>query len=102
MSVRDKILGTNDRPETKVTIPEWDCDVYLRPWTVKEAKEITSKTDIGALVTCLANEDGSLVFKSEDESSLEEKNCHVIRRLINVMLDVNGVDVDAIIKAKNG
>lgn len=108
MSLRDDILGRDDRPVEVVAVPEWGMDVRVRALSgtardayeasclkktgVKGAVEMTF-TDIRArlVVRSIVDETGELVFTDADVVALGGKNAAALNRLFEVAQRLSGL-----------
>jgi len=109
--LRDKIISANDNKVQQVTVPEWDCDLFLRCWTGSERatfqdwfSDAKSKADLygQVLVLSIADEHGKRIFTHGDIEALQAKNGQVLERLTVAALRLNGITSDAVADAKNG
>jgi hypothetical protein len=116
MSLRDKIIGAADCKREAVTVPEWDCTVYVRNLTAQEldgwqcetyamngSDVVVNRRNIRCrlLVRCLVDDTGQRVFADEDADVLGAKSTKVVERLYKVAERLNAVtaqDVEALAK----
>lgn len=106
MQLRDKILSANDRPLKKVHVPEWESDVYVKPLSGQQRSMLVKSVQSGgvlygmALVMCLCDEAGTLLFSKEDVDALNEKCGMVLERLGEIVVKLNGLDGGSVDDAK--
>lgn len=93
---REQILGINDTKIVKVSVPEWDGDVYVRSLKASQRDELvglekkTLFNRLFILATC--DENGvSLGLTAEDIPVLEEKSLSAIVRVFNQAIEINGM-----------
>lgn len=110
MSLRDKILGKLDRPTQMVHVPEWECDVWVRPVSVRTKMKIAAAANsmdferivMLTLLDSLCDESGKALFSESDVEALAERNGAVIDRLARLVAEANHLGADAVEQAKNG
>ena len=111
MSLKDKILKSEDRPVTRwEDVPEWGVKVGFRvvsgvERSLHERRTLSKMRDgdvvdtsglrSSLLVATLVDEDESPIFTSADASALDQKNGGVLDRLFKIAQDVNGFTDEA-------
>lgn len=105
MGLRDQILSSQDRALEILTVPEWNCDVWIRTMTGKErdALEAESVSRRGKnaqanmdnfrarlAVRCVADQEGVRVFTDEDADALGEKSGTALGRIYDAAARLNG------------
>jgi hypothetical protein len=97
---RDSILRAQDVSTKDVEVPEWGGSIRVRTMTVAERNEFARKAASGTdsvnvsawLVSLVAvDEKGAALFKPEDVKALEERNFKAIDRIVDAILQVNGI-----------
>jgi hypothetical protein len=91
MTLREKILGTDDRKRVTVPVPEWNETLYARPMNAKQqiafhaahAARGDNPSSAVLVAFCIEDADGNLVFQPEDIPAIAEKNAGAICRLAN-------------------
>lgn len=100
----DDIRAASDLEITRVEVPEWGGDVFLRRLTldqVLKAQERTRKEKDGGqfglavLCMCLCGEDGKPLFGADDLDVLRGKSARAIERLTREATRINGLDLEA-------
>ena len=116
MGLREQIFSRVDRPPTKVAVPEWGMDVYVRPLSLGEklafeaqagafddlgemdaAKRVMWFAKFVALVVC--DEAKVRAFSESDEEALAHEPATALERLVLAGMRLNIVraeDVDAL------
>lgn len=98
MLTRDAILGAQDLNVTRVEVPEWGGEVYLRALTLAEMQEVEAKqaeakgAAFVALVVAygLCDAEGTRLFTTdEDVTALLTKSARVLRLLTRKCMAVN-------------
>lgn len=108
MALRDQILSANDSPLERLSVPEWGCDVFLKPLSGHARAKLVKLAHGGAslygpaLVASVCDESGKLAFTDDDVPALEERNGLVLERLAAHVVKLNGLSGDAVESAKNG
>ncbi len=111
MTLRDQILAAKDFRIDKVSVPEWNCEVYLRTMSgtqrseyeqsvYKDGKPETRHFFAELLCRCLCDETGNLIFTSSDVAALSDKSAPVLARLAEAAAKINRVDNEAQTEAK--
>lgn len=99
----------NDTKALPVEVPEWQCTVFVKTWTVAERAGFLDQFNggdrgklLGVLVaSCLCDEHGNRLFNADDVQALEDKSAAVLDRLGLLALKHNGIDRTAVDEAKN-
>jgi hypothetical protein len=104
---RNRISGDMN----KITVPEWECDVYFKPsTTLKEQGKLIELSSQGKQVEALVesliikarNADGSKMFAPMDKVVLmNEVDPNVIIRVVSEINGANAEDYDGEEVAKN-
>lgn len=108
MDLREFILKVEDTKElTKLHIPEWDCDIWIKIMTgaERDAWEISCsdkkgntrgnfRARLAAKVIC--DEQGNLLFKDNDVNALSQKSASALGRIFNLATDKNEISEDDI------
>ena len=111
MTLRDQILAAKDFRIDKVSVPEWNCDVFVRTMSgtqrseyeqsvYKDGKPQTKHFFSELLCRCLCDEQGNLIFTSSDVADLSNKSAPVLARLAEAAAKINRVDNEAQTEAK--
>jgi len=110
MSLKTKILSTEDLKIESLLVPEWDTEVQLKQWSgrVRAAFQLwyeankNSLGDLSALVCTMSivDEQGLLVFTKDDVSSLNDKSSTALDRVAIHVFKMNGLNEQAIEAAK--
>jgi hypothetical protein len=112
MNLKEQILKASDCPLKPITVPEWDCTLYIRTMSGAERDtwELTAFKDgkvspehfrAKLLVRCVCDEHGQRVFSDTDAADLSSKSATVLVKLYDVAAKVNGLtksDVDELTK----
>ena len=111
MSLRDKILNTEDLQREPVEIEEWGETVYVREMTGAERDEYESgliaNRDLPMgerikglrallVVMCTVDADGKSVFTPDDIEAVAAKNARALDKIVNVASSINALSSDAI------
>lgn len=98
---REQILGKTklrgELPRTKVTVPEWDGEVYVRTMTALERDRFETlllqgkkRNFRGLLVVHTAvDEEGNPIFKEEDAELLGQGSVLPVERVFDAAVKVN-------------
>jgi hypothetical protein len=97
-SLRDTILGADDREEVTLDIPEWGVKVMLRGMTSGERMRVrkltqaeTPESYADILIMVLRDPDtGTPVFQSADRDALAGKSGAVLERIALELLRISG------------
>ncbi len=107
MLTKEEILATNDRPISKLNVPEWNGEVCLRQLTAEEAqqyrvfslddnwkvdrkKALRNHLVLASLALC--DEDGIRLFTVDE---LTGKSATAIERVAAAARKINGLEVDS-------
>ena len=103
MGLREKVLAAKDSRKEKVTVPEWDCDLFIAGWTGKDrafVQAIEREKDrlfvVKMLSVSLVDEDGARLFTDKDLGELSGKDGKVLERLAVQAIEFNRLGNDAI------
>ncbi len=120
---KEQILAVQDVKPVAVEVPEWGGTVYVRPMSAGERdrwegelldrsemrKESIAKAveDLRAvfLAKCLCDQDGTLLFGSEDLKALSGKSYRAVDRVYEAAQTINGLseaDVEDLEKNSGG
>jgi len=119
VSLRDRILQTNDTAKEIVTIPEWGFDVEVRSMTGAARASVQSRSVVGGIkedgtpavvdlgsitaevvVMCTFDPDtGEQVFTEADRESIMAKNGAAVGKIEEVAFRLSGLTKAAIDKA---
>ncbi len=104
---REQILGASNAP-VELEIPEWGGVVMIRPLTVGsrtrvmaeskgkgDAKE-TETLSLRAFVECVVEPE----FTAEDYGALKQVNAKAMDRVVKMVLELSGIDVEAVADAR--
>lgn len=118
MSLRDRIIESDDRGFEDVDVPEWDCKVRVRGLTGTDRDRYEAHAvqlreggqDIELrlanfrsklLVLCLYDPDtDERIFGDNDAKVLGSKSAKVIERLHEVAYRLSGMDDKAVVRAE--
>ena len=101
MTLKDTILGSDDVLRREVSVPEWDCTIWMHGVSAEEREKWESSLKVvdgtpqvfGArcrfLVKCIHDKEGHRVFSDSDSESLSRKSSIVIDRLWEIANDLN-------------
>ena len=120
MNLKDQILQANDLPREKVSVPEWECDVWIRALTSQErddfeqsmietsgfGKKLEVQTDLSnakakLVCRCMVDDDGERIFTDDEAVALGGKSAVVLNRLYEVASKLSGMskdDMDELVK----
>lgn len=114
MSLRDKILSTNDLSWEDVEVPEWDVTVRVVSPTVRERTRIIGafmgpdgtpdlEAMYPALVIATASdpETGERLFTVDDTEALSGKSGRAVERVAQAALRVAGMSEGAVDEGKD-
>ncbi len=111
MLTREQILNAVDCELTKVEVPEWGGEIYIKSLSgaeseqLKEATENSDLTDAEKMAVTLAisivDENGHPLFTRDDMVELSKKSFRVLVRLIDKFNEVNGFTQSVEDTAKN-
>lgn len=103
---RDAILGADDRPSRRVSVPEWGGHVYVQALTAIERERLGQASEscewgVAPLVAahCLVDAEGLRIFSDEDAADLSQKSGVVLDRILRVFNSLNGLEEDGIAAA---
>lgn len=96
---REAILGSQDIVTQDVAVPEWGGSIRVRTMTVAERNDFArrasseDKVSVAAwLISVLAvDQAGVTLFKPEDVQELERRNFRAVDRVVQAILEVNGI-----------
>lgn len=103
MGLRDQILTADDLPRERIAVPEWGCDLWVRPLTLAERDQYLSyyaetsekrePVHLSAMLVRLAvvDELGERVFTEADFGAITQKSATVVDRLALRIQDVSGL-----------
>lgn len=115
--LRDIIFKADDTGLVKRDVKEWGVTLYLKKWSGSDRIKYTERatkidtdnaiSNVDALIKIQAyaiiisacEEDGSMVFKDEDEERLVGKNSKVLEELNSDILRLNGLSEKAFSEA---
>ncbi len=99
MDLRSQILEADDLPLEEVTVPAWDCTVYVRPMSGDEAVRYYQalRGDVVdpavarnlLLAICLCDSHGERIFSDADAPYIGRRNAAVLGQLHDVAVRVN-------------
>lgn len=112
---RDQILGADDRKTDEVEVPEWGGSVRIRSMSgaelqeyvraVAETKdEVDNVDDVLLLVHfSIVDDSGNRLFPAKDDVKLlAEKNIHVLNKIAQACMGVNGLDQKEVVADLKG
>lgn len=115
MSLRDKILASDDIASELVEIPEWDVILEVRGMTGGDRSKILENAatnegniSVGTVYvdTVIAStydpDTGERVFAESDKPALMEKSAAAIDRLATVGMRLSAMDQNGVDDAKKG
>lgn len=96
---RSAILQAQDVVTKDVPVPEWGGSIRVRTMTVAERNDfarratVEDKVSVAAwLISVLAvNDSGAPLFTAEDVPELERRNFRAVDRVVQAILEVNGI-----------
>lgn len=106
MSLRDKILQSEDIPTEMVEVPEWGVTVEVRGMSGADRVRIFDVISVDGevkagnlyletvLVTAYDPESGVPVFGDDDRAALMQKSAQAIDRIARVGLRLSGMEGD--------
>lgn len=102
---REQILGIDDTKIVKVSVPEWDGDVYVRSLKASQREELVGleKKELFTklLIMTMVDETGvSLGLTDDDVPILEEKSLSAVVKIFNKALEINGMTKEAVEAAR--
>lgn len=102
MDLRSQILEADDLPLEEVTVPAWDCTVYVRPMSGDEAVRYYQAlrgdvVDPAAarnllLAICLCDSTGERIFTDADAPYIGRRNAAVLGQLHAIAITVNRLE----------
>ena len=99
MSLREKILKSNDKKMETVFIPEWDCKVVVKSMNAKDRVNLTKNPDLNILarmaIVSLYDEEGTRIFSDDDIDVINEKDAAVLDRIGSLAMKINGLGTQA-------
>lgn len=97
---RDEILAANDVEIHEVEVPEWGGSVLVRPLTAGDASKLGDEATTAVLValSCV-DEDGETLFTEDDIPALEKKSLAALKRVVEVVVEINGLTDEALQEA---
>lgn len=109
MLTKDQILGAPDLHVTRVEVPEWGGEVFLRAFTLADRLELEARpdsTDIAAasanaVAIALCDAEGTRLFAADEIGALTGKNANVLLRLFKQVAQINALssrDIAEIVK----
>ena len=111
MLTREQILNSVDCELTKVEVPEWGGEIYLKSLSGAESEQLqkdTAKPDMSdvdkiatMLVVGIVGEIGKPLFTKDDIVELAKKSFKVLVRLVDEFNRVNGLTETVEDTAKN-
>lgn len=108
MNLRETILAADDRKPVKLPVPEWGCDIFLKPLNGHERSRIVRAASSNdstlyglAVVLSACDEQGNKLFTEQDIPALNEKSGAVLDRVATVIVKANGLHPGAEDDAKN-
>ena len=107
MNLREKALSYRGQL-SPMHVPEWDCQVWIRQFSVKDGLAITDanknedKTDFCAriLIGGLCDQEGNPVFTDADVDGVKALPLALAERLALEILKANGIGTDGRDEAK--
>jgi hypothetical protein len=104
------ILGANDIKITKVDVPEWGGEVYVRTLKGVERDQFEDQYQQSKmqnfrarfLVLALCDEAGVRVFSDDDAKLLAEKSSAVLGSLFDKAWEINAMSTKAVDDLGNG
>lgn len=82
----------------KLSVPEWDLDVFVRSMNVGQAQEFWSLLKVNDIIpiahlACwgLCKDDGTRIYTDKDISQLNQEDGEVIARIANKVLQLSGI-----------
>jgi hypothetical protein len=99
MSLRDRILATEDLPRKSLPIPEWGLTVHVRTLTGRERDRFEGQQsrdpygDVRARLAVLAlvDDQGQPLFTEADVPALSAKSSRALDRIFAVAVRLNGI-----------
>lgn len=96
---RDAVLKVTDTVTKDIPVPEWGGSLRVRTMTVAERNDFArrasseDKVSVAAwLVSVLAvDENNKPLFKAEDVPEIERRNFRAVDRVVQAILEVNGI-----------
>lgn len=109
MSLRDRILASNDIESSTIHVPQWDLDIELRTLSAADrAKLIAScmtaegtvdvqKMYPSLIIACVYDpETKGRVFSEEDMDAIADKSASAIEFVAQKAMEMSGMKPDAI------
>lgn len=97
MSLKDKILASQDVKLVPVEVPEWGCTVYVKTDTIADAiADLKAREDDdrdGILVNAerrIFDEKGNRIFANGEGAALLGKSLSALRRITEAHAALNG------------
>jgi hypothetical protein len=102
LDLRQHILSFVDTVSVPVEVPEWQCVIYCKTWTLAERQSFLDQYNSGEkaslgpvlIASCFCTEDGKRIFNPEDLEALSGKRAVVLDRLSAIALTHNGISKD--------
>jgi hypothetical protein len=121
MSIRDQILGANDRVREPIDLPAWgspavfvtvmsgtDRDAFEASIVSGKGKDVTQNLEnvrAKLAVRCLVDADGARVFSDADAQLLGQKSAAELQKVFDVARKLNRLsdtDIDELAKNSSG
>jgi hypothetical protein len=103
--LRNMALGAEDLTPVAVAVPEWGGTFYVRAMTgaeraayesyVQGAGKGANETRERLVALGVCDAEGNRVFRDSDVAVLQQKSAAALDRLLDVILDVNGLSASA-------
>jgi len=96
---REAVLKVQDTVTKDIAVPEWGGSIRVRTMTVAVRNEFArrasseDKVSVAAwLISVLSvDENGEPLFKAEDIPELERRNFRAVDRVVQAILEINGI-----------
>ena len=99
MLTKDQILSADDLRHVDVDVPEWGGTIRLQTITARDRQKFHAGGTKGAMddfmerfiVACATDENGKLLFTSEDVKALGSKSAMALNRVFEAAVELNGM-----------
>lgn len=104
MGLLESILSKVYKNLAPVAVPEWDCTVYVKSWSIEERYKATQITPdekalqqdwveptLQIVLMSVCDESGALLFSPDNLDFLRKQDYRIVERLASAVMKHNGL-----------